>query len=249
MSNNIDYLKVNPLDTALGLQGPCPDGWHVPSAKEWTQMLNYLNGFERFRCDGMEYQIAKAMADTIGWKESEDNCTVGYERAGNNAAGFNGRPAGVMFTSAYPFLETASWWSSTFDRSQNRVIGMLMSSTGTRPSINAYWRDAGMAIRCVMGDGYTIPMPMVTTGEVTDVDYRTATVSATVADTAGKTLLATGFCYSEYYISPNINSTRAQVEIVDGKMVANLEKLKPNTKYYVRAYATNDLGTGLWQGA
>ncbi|MBO4481797.1 MAG: T9SS type A sorting domain-containing protein [Bacteroidales bacterium] len=237
VSNNIDYLKVNPLDTALGLQGPCPDGWHVPSEKEWTQMLNYLNGFERFRCDGMEYQIAKALADTIGWKESEDNCTVGYERAGNNAAGFNARPAGVLFTSAYPFLEAGSWWSSTFDRSQNKVIGMLMSSTGTRPGINAYWRDAGMAIRCVMGDGYTIPMPMVTTGEVTDVDYRTATVSATVADTAGKEILATGFCYSEYYISPNINSSRAQVEIVDGKMVAHLEKLKPNTKYYVRAFA------------
>ena len=242
VTNTIDYLKVNPLDTALGLQGPCPDGWHVPSEKEWTQMLNYLNGFERFRCDGLEYQIAKAMADTIGWKESEDNCTIGYERAGNNAAGFNARPAGVLFTSTYPFLETASWWSSTFDRSQNRVIGMLMSSTGTRPSINAYWRDLGMAIRCVIGDGYTIPMPTVTTGQVTDVEYRTATVSATVADTAGKKILATGFCYSEYYITPNINSTRVQVEIVDGKMVANLEKLKANCKYYVRPFVALDGG-------
>jgi len=27
-----------------GVQGVCPDGWHVPSDAEWTQLINYLGG-------------------------------------------------------------------------------------------------------------------------------------------------------------------------------------------------------------
>lgn len=229
--------NLNPADTTLGLQGACPDGWHVPSLEEWRELTTYLQDLNKFGCDSVQSDFAKAMADTMGWKESAENCTVGNDPADNNAAGFSARPAGSFANSGNPFGEAAFWWSSTYDRYNYKVQVSALRYDKKFFIGTSAWKDAGMSIRCVKGDGYTVPMPTLTTDSITDITETTATVYGSIADTAGITILGQGICYSDYYEVPIAISTKIAVEIVDGRLVAQLSSLKPNTTYRVRAYA------------
>ena len=79
-----------------GVQGVCPNGWHVPSDAECTQLFNYVRGQTHFWCAGDSAKIGKSLAATAGWDLSGlDPCTVGNpDYTTNNATGFGAVPAG-----------------------------------------------------------------------------------------------------------------------------------------------------------
>ena len=73
-----------------------PDGWRVPTDSEWTSLENYLidNGYNY---DGTTTgnKIAKAMASTTGWNNSERAGGTGNNQSSNNSSGFNAFPQGI----------------------------------------------------------------------------------------------------------------------------------------------------------
>lgn len=80
-----------------GVQGVCPDGWHLPSDAEWTQLHGFVNAQASNVCSGIDGQIGKSLAATVGWDDSgfSDSCVVGNTQyASNNATGFGALPAG-----------------------------------------------------------------------------------------------------------------------------------------------------------
>jgi uncharacterized protein (TIGR02145 family) len=95
-----------------GVQGICPNGWHVPSDVEWMQLINYVGGQTQYQCDNSIYYIAKALASTIGWNSSTNTCDVGNESNTNNATGFSALPAGHYDCYYYVFGNGAYFWSS-----------------------------------------------------------------------------------------------------------------------------------------
>ncbi len=76
------------------VQGICPNGWHVPSDAEWTQLTNYVGSNSQYLCDNNNSYIAKSLADTTGWYASPYTCDVGNNQSTNNATGFSALPAG-----------------------------------------------------------------------------------------------------------------------------------------------------------
>ena len=86
------------------MQGICPDGWHVPSDAECTQLLNYVNSQSQNVCGGIDNQIGRSLAATVGWDLSGlDTCTVGNPNlSANNATGFGVLPAGFYSISSVP---------------------------------------------------------------------------------------------------------------------------------------------------
>ena len=72
-----------------------PEGWHVPSNAEWTELENYLidNGYNY---DGSTTvnKIAKAMSSTTGWDISTREGVPGNNQIENNSSGFNAPPIG-----------------------------------------------------------------------------------------------------------------------------------------------------------
>ena len=106
-----------------GVQGVCPNGWHVPSDAECTQLFNYVRSQSQNWCGGDSAKIGKSLAATIGWDLSGlDSCTVGNPNyTTNNATGFGALPAGFhsapgVYTvgSAYGGLGYVTfYWSST----------------------------------------------------------------------------------------------------------------------------------------
>ena len=78
-----------------GVQGVCPDGWHVPSDAEWTQLYNFVNSQSQNVCGGIDGQVGKSLAATMGWDLGGTSCEVGNANpATNNATGFSALPAG-----------------------------------------------------------------------------------------------------------------------------------------------------------
>ena len=80
-----------------GVQGVCPDGWHVPSTAEWESLMTYMNSQSQYVCQsGYTDSFAKSLADSVAWATNTQTCAVGNNLSENNATGFSARPAGYM---------------------------------------------------------------------------------------------------------------------------------------------------------
>lgn len=96
-----------------GVQGICPNGWHVPSEAEWRQLRDYVRSQSAYRCE-IPGNIAKALASTTGWNYSSNTCAVGNNQSSNNATGFSAVPAGYYDSHGlYGSGVEATFWSST----------------------------------------------------------------------------------------------------------------------------------------
>jgi uncharacterized protein (TIGR02145 family) len=79
-------------------RGLCPNGWHVPSDGEWTQLTDFLGG-----SDYAGTPMKASPQESPGWN-------------GTNSSGFTGLPGGGRFNNGY-FDDAGNyggyWWSSS----------------------------------------------------------------------------------------------------------------------------------------
>ena len=133
-----------------GVQGVCPTGWHVPSEAEWSQLTGYVWRQEQYLCNGNSESafIAKALADTTGWRECTEECAVGNDQSSNNATLFSAVPAGNYGGSQFTYGQDAAFWTTTSTNEYHAKIFYL----------NYYWawvtaeslnRIYGFSVRCV----------------------------------------------------------------------------------------------------
>lgn len=84
-------------DNPSGVQGICPDGWHLPSESEWRELLDYV-----------DEKQAVALKATFGWSD---------EGNGMDVFGFAALPGGFRhnLTGAFPPSPDfeGNWWSTT----------------------------------------------------------------------------------------------------------------------------------------
>lgn len=83
-------------------------------------------------------------------------------------------------------------------------------------------------------------LPVVTTATVTDVGYHTATAGGTIADDGGCPITQKGIAWSW---SPTPTSPQTSEGPGGAPFASSLTGLYANRTYYVRAYATNSVGT------
>ena len=91
------YGKLYNFYAVQDPRGLAPEGFHIPSDKEWTVLTQHLGG---------EDLAGYKMKSKAGWYES---------RNGNNSSFFNGLPGGICEDDGnfIEITETGSWWSST----------------------------------------------------------------------------------------------------------------------------------------
>ena len=132
-----------------GVQGICPDGWHVPSDAEWTQLTDYVGGQSQYYCSNNPENIAKALASTSNWTSSTGTCTVGNSQSTNNATGFSALPAGSYSNYGYNYSGLlAYFWSAAESSSSDAYFRLLGYGNAPvyRRSNNQY---NGYSVRCV----------------------------------------------------------------------------------------------------
>jgi len=84
--------------------------------------------------------------------------------------------------------------------------------------------------------------PTVTTEVITSITDNSAVSGGNVTDDGGSSVTAKGICWSTSQ-NPTIADSNTNDGTGTGSFVSNLTGLAGNTTYYVRAYATNSLGT------
>jgi uncharacterized protein (TIGR02145 family) len=89
-------------------------------------------------------------------------------------------------------------------------------------------------------------VPEVTTTSVTEITANSANVGGDVTDDGGSPVTARGLIYSKIQ-NPSFQQNDGIINQGEGKGKFNgvISGLTPNTIYYVRAYATNDIGTSI----
>lgn len=85
-------------------------------------------------------------------------------------------------------------------------------------------------------------LPAVTTDSIVSVGSTTADVAGAVASDGGFDLLDRGVCYATHQ-SPTLNDSIRSAGSEMGVFTCQLTDLERNATYYVRAYATNSIGT------
>lgn len=86
--------------------------------------------------------------------------------------------------------------------------------------------------------------PTVSTGSVTSITTTSAIGNGNVTDNGGSNITECGFCWSTNH-NPTINGTHIASVFSGGigEFTAMMTNLTANSTYYVRAYATNGVGT------
>ena len=91
--------------------------------------------------------------------------------------------------------------------------------------------------------GIQITLPIVATYSVTDITISTATCGGTVTYDGRDTVTVRGLCWNTTG-TPTIADSKTLSGDGTGAFTFSFSGLTPGTTYYVRAYATNSIGTG-----
>ena len=134
--------------SSAGVQGVCPDGWHVPDDAEWIQLTDYLGNQSQYQCNGNNTYIAKALSSTTIWTTSSENCAVGNNPADNNSSGFTAFPAGGLQNQQYSFGNCAYFWSAPQGSNNQVLYRALYHDDATVTRFNGY-KEYAFSVRCV----------------------------------------------------------------------------------------------------
>jgi uncharacterized protein (TIGR02145 family) len=241
--NDTLYGKLYNHYAVMDNRGLCPTGWHVPTDGEWNLLTIYLDPNSDTGCGSYPYcapscQIGGSLKSTItqpllgGWISSPYPNT--------NVSGFSGLGAGYRnhdyFNGVYLELNNVGfWWSSTLlpPFASGRDI------TAGNDCIAKVKHDVrfGFSVRCLKD-----VIPSVTTTTVSNVTATSATTGGDVTQDGGAAVTARGVAYGTLS-SPTISGLITNDGTGTGTFTSNLTGLSPSTTYYVRAYATNSVGT------
>lgn len=135
-------------DNPSGVQGICPNGWHVPSDAEWTQLTDYVSSRSQYVCGVDNLAIAKALSASVGWENNTNSCAVGNNLSTNNATGFSALPAGCFNGSNSLFGSDTFFWSSSENSAQHAYYRLISNEND---DVFQYYvlKTRGFSVRCL----------------------------------------------------------------------------------------------------
>jgi hypothetical protein len=134
---------------------------------------------------------------------------------------------------------TGRYWSST---QYDNTTGWYLYFDDAGCNFISEIKANAFSIRCLK-DAPANEVPTVTTAGITDIMTTTATGGGEVTFDGGPSVTARGLCWSTSH-NPTIAGSNNNNGGGTGSFVSSLSGLMPGTLYYVRAYATNSVGTG-----
>jgi uncharacterized protein (TIGR02145 family) len=130
-----NYATYGVLYNWTAAMNACPDGWHLPSDAEWTELTDYLGG-----------------ESVAGGKLKETGTThwASPNTGATNETGFTALPGGLRDDngSFYVIGYYGDWWSATEDNATdawNRYMYCDLSN------VNRHYdnKEVGFSVRCL----------------------------------------------------------------------------------------------------
>jgi uncharacterized protein (TIGR02145 family) len=208
----------------------CPTGWHVPTDAEWTTLTTSLGG----------ESVASGKLKETGithWLSPNTGAT--------NESGFTALPGGDRsYSGTFSHIGIyGSWWSSTEYGTYYAWFRYVYYDDGGVHRYYGYKQD-GFSVRCLKdGNQGTAVLPVLTTTTVTAIASTTATSGGNITSDGGASVTARGVCWSTSLNPTTALITKTTNGTGTGSFTSSLTGLTANTTYYVRAYATNSVGT------
>jgi len=190
-------------------------GWRIPINSEWT--------------------TAKGVPQN--WANYNDTYNSILKL---HNAGFFDRSSGILVNRGIQ----GDYWSSTQINNTDAYYTYFAVSSFAISGVDANSKSRyAFSLRCLR-DTMVISVPTVRNVTLSDITSSSAGVLAIVTHDGGSPVKERGFCWNT-----TGNPTVACSKVIDGStgtgtFSANLSGLTPGTTYYVRAYATNSMGTG-----
>ncbi len=134
-----------------GVQGICPQGWHVPSDEEWTLLTDYVSSQMEYQCENHSAE-ARALASSFGWNNSTNLCTVGNNQNNNNTTGFSAFPAGRYDGILVEYGSHAHFWTATEKNNNSafdRYIYFDFENVSRHNNGNGSGKNSGFSVRCL----------------------------------------------------------------------------------------------------
>ena len=129
-----------------GVQGICPQGWHVPSDEEWKILEGTVDtqyGVGDPEWDEREYRgfdAGKHLKSTTGWFNNEN---------GDNSSGFTALPGGYKYGgNFYALSKSATFWSSR-DAGISWAWLRHIYYSSDEISRYYYYQAVGKSLRCI----------------------------------------------------------------------------------------------------
>ena len=207
----------------------CPNDWHIPNNEDWTTLTNFLGG-----------------ADTAGGKMKSTRTTPDpHPRwdlpnfGANNISGFSGLPGGYRLPNGI-FEEigrSGYWWDSSVDNSNN-VWMRALDYNGDDLYLDIASGQYGFSVRCLKG----VDISILTTDQITNITGISAVSGGNISSDGGEPVIQKGVCWSTSP-NPTIVDSHTTNGSGTGSFISTMLGLSLSTTYYVRAYATNVVGT------
>jgi uncharacterized protein (TIGR02145 family) len=135
LDNVSNYGRLYTWYTVTDSRNVCPDGWHVPTDAEWTELTDYLGGTS---ISGGKLKET----GTTHWNSTNTGAT--------NETGFTALPGG-MRNGGGTFYNIGSygfWWSST-ESSTTLSWARSLSYMSTNVYRDGYSKESGYSVRCL----------------------------------------------------------------------------------------------------
>jgi len=123
-----------------GIQGICPNGWHLPSDPEWEELQTFVND-----------DVATLMASHTWEMLESDDSTLTFVQGTDDYA-FSALPGGWRLSNGLYRSEPSFgyWWGSSQDQIASNGMYWSMGSVNSALFNNFQTKPFGLSVRCVM---------------------------------------------------------------------------------------------------
>jgi uncharacterized protein (TIGR02145 family) len=219
-------------------RGLAPQGWHVPTDAEWNKLVKFIDPAADTTCSFC-YQSSiagRAMMSTSGWNVPNAGAT--------NSIGFSGLPGGFRHTNGtfQGVGDGGNWWASS------AIVAAWSRNLSNNDSgvyrVNAP-KGLGFSVRVVRDSVVNIQttIPSITTNTMDSITTTSARSGGNITSDGGVTVIACGVVWSTLPNPTVALTTKTNNGTGTGAFTSNITGLIAGTTYYIRAYATNSVGT------
>jgi len=213
----------------------CPEGWHLPTDKEWKELEIFIGMSEAEADGGFERGILEGgklkERGTIHWCEPNNLATDNY--------GFKALPGGeYMDADVFQWINySGTFWTSTAG-TDHAIIRRLNKNYGSIDRVGIF-KESGLSVRClrewngIIGTGNTITPEYSKTG--TYIYYVTQTIDGIESDPDTVRLIL---------YNTNPSPIVEDVGICYGEPVPDLVAIGKNIKWYNNADLMTVIHTG-----
>lgn len=114
-------------------RGACPDGWHIPSTKEWNTLIDFLGG-----------------ELTAGIKLKETGIEHWYETIATDDYGFSALPGGFREGhGGFSGLKASSYFWTSTSYSEFRSWNVALHANSKSVNINNFGKNSAFSVRCI----------------------------------------------------------------------------------------------------